>query len=587
MFFIKPILFTNNMKSDTYKKEEEAILQAVQAYERDKNQKITNLARQYGVSYHRLRRRCLGLASRITRTPPNKILTDDQESALMAWIKRVDDIGAPPTVDLVTNCANSILRRANPDQESPPTVGPNWSYRFIERLPDQYKRIKQKPIDPKRLISEDIGVIQTWFDRLQIVLDTYKITPSNIWNFDETGFRIGQGKDEAVVTAYARSNTRLGSASNRESVTIMECISAAGSVISPLIIVAGKKHMEHWYQTGGLDGEYQVALSDSGFINDYIAYHWIRHFDVLSRDITNKQYRLLLMDNYGSHLTYDFIEYCEKKKIILYCFPPHTTHILQPLDSVPFQQYKHYHAKIVNQQARLGGMLFDKDDFFYSLRDIRKQTFTPRTIRSGFARCGIMPLKPEIILDKLKIEFDFDSESVIDMPNGSGNIMPSSPTTVSISPPRTAPKLRKRIQKFQKSLHETDLSPALTRRLDKIFSGSLMQAELGAQFADDVEHFIKLNRRKSAPKSRRQIKAGGVLSVKDANHRIEARKVEEMKKNWRRADREARKRLQEQTTQSTNPDADIENFEEITRMVAPNNVDNLFTIDTQGWRAEN
>jgi hypothetical protein len=43
--------------------------------------------------------------------------------------------------------------------------------------------------------------------------------------------------------------------------------------------------------------------------------------------------------------------------------------------------------------------------------------------------------------------------------------------------------------------------------------------------------------------------------------------------------------LQEQTTQSTNPDADIEIFEEITRMVAPKNVDNLFTIDTQGWRA--
>jgi hypothetical protein len=501
----------------------------------------------------------------------------------MEWIKRVDDIGAPPTVDLVTNCANSILQRANPNQEPPPVVGPNWAYRFIERLPNQYKRIKQKPIDPKRLLSEDIGVIQTWFDRLQILIDTHKITPANIWNFDETGFRIGQGKNESVVTAYAESNTRLGSASNRESITIIECISSAGSVISPLIIVAGKKHMEHWYQTGGLDGDYNIGISDSGFTNDYITYHWIRHFDVLTRDAAKK--RLLIMDNYGSHLTYDFIEYCEEKKIILYCFPPHTMHILQPLDSVPFQQYKHYHAKAVNQQARLGGMLIDKDDFFYSLRDIRKQTFTPRTIRSGFAKCGIMPLKPEIILDKLKSELDFDSESVIDMPDGSGNIIPSSPTTLSISPPRTAPKLRKRIEKFQKSLHETDLSPTMTRRLDKIFSGSLMQAELGAQFANDVEHFIKLNRRKSAPKNRRQINAGGVLSVRDANHRIEARKVEEMKKECRQQAREAKKRAQEQATQSTNPDVDMQIFEDIARMANPNYVDNLFTIDSHGWRA--
>jgi hypothetical protein len=572
------------MKSEQYKKEEEAISKAIEAYELDKNQKIAPLARQFGAPYDRLRKRIAGVNSRITRAPAGKRLTDDQESALMAWIKRIDDIGAPPTVDLVTNCANSILQRANPDQEPPPTVGPNWSYRFIKQLPDQYKRIKQKPIDPKRLLSEDIGVIQTWFDRLQIVLDTYKITPSNIWNFDETGFRIGQGKNEAVVTAYPESNTRLGSASTRESITIIECISAVGSVISPLIIVAGKKHMEHWYQTGGLDSEYKVALSDNGFINDYIAYHWIRHFDVFTRDTAKKQYRLLIMDNFGSHLTYDFIEYCEEKKIILYCFPPHTTHILQPLDSVPFQQYKHYHAKIVNQQARLGGMIFDKNDFFHSLRDIRKQTFTPRTIRSGFARCGIMPLKPEIIINQLKIDIDFDSKSVIDMPDGSGNIILSSPTTASISPPRTAPKLRERIKKFQKSLHETDISPTLSRRLDKIFTGSLIQAELGAQFAN-VVHFIKLNRRKSQPKSRRQINAGGVLSVKDANHRIEARKVEEMKKDWRRQDREAKKRAQKQVSQPFDHDVLFERFDLPDSVEAPNNGDNFFTIDTQGWRS--
>jgi hypothetical protein len=89
------------MKSEQYKKEEEAISKAIEAYELDKNQKIVPLARQFGAPYDRLRKRIAGVNSRITRAPAGKRLTDDQESTLMAWIKHIDDTRAPPTVNLV------------------------------------------------------------------------------------------------------------------------------------------------------------------------------------------------------------------------------------------------------------------------------------------------------------------------------------------------------------------------------------------------------------------------------------------------------------------------------------------------------
>jgi hypothetical protein len=219
-------------------------------------------------------------------------------------------------------------------------------------------------------------------------------------------------------------------------------------------------------------------------------------------------------------------------------------HLLEPLDSTSFKQYKHFHAKAVNQQARLGGTVFDKNDFFHALHDIRQQAFTPRMIRSGFTRCGIWPLRKTI---------DSNPKDIIDMPEEEEDIR-SSPTTSYISPPKTAPKLRKRIEKFQKRLDEADLSPSKTRQLNKILSGSLIQAELGAQFANDIEHFVTLNRRKSMLKTRRQIKAGHALSVKDANRQIEARKVEEMKKEWQRREREAKKRQEESAVQNVESD---------------------------------
>lgn len=86
--------------------------------------------------------------------------------------------------------------------------------------------------------------MQTWFDRLKIQVDTKKITYSNIWNFDETGFRVGQGKKETVITRFGQSRTRIASASPRESLTLIECVSGAGKVIPPLIILAAKNHLE-------------------------------------------------------------------------------------------------------------------------------------------------------------------------------------------------------------------------------------------------------------------------------------------------------------------------------------------------------
>lgn len=38
------------------------------------------------------------------------------------------------------------------------------------------------------------------------------------------------------------------------------------------------------------------------------------------------------MDGHQSHLTKDFIDYCDHNKILLAIFPPHATHTLQPLD---------------------------------------------------------------------------------------------------------------------------------------------------------------------------------------------------------------------------------------------------------------
>src|SRR5436853_2899042 len=51
---------------------------------------------------------------------------------------------------------------------------------------------------------------------------------------------------------------------------------------------------------------------------------------------------MLILDGYNSHTDYAVKDWCSKHHILLFTFPPHATHLLQPLDVVCFQPFKHY-----------------------------------------------------------------------------------------------------------------------------------------------------------------------------------------------------------------------------------------------------
>jgi len=64
-------------------------------------------------------------------------------------------------------------------------------------------------------------------------------------------------------------------------------------------------------------------------------------------------YPLLLLDGFDSHCTKEFLDYYDQYKIIVFCLPPHSSHLLQLLNVVIFQPYKHYHAEGVEKATRL------------------------------------------------------------------------------------------------------------------------------------------------------------------------------------------------------------------------------------------
>lgn len=248
------------MTSSAYKEREARLQEAKEAYlkakksqkkrgrggRRQKRPVVKHFAEIFDVNYRSLLQRISGGNSRSTRSRTNERLDKAQYEAIFEYIDRLDQIGAPPTPNMLKATANEILKRNHQDSSiPPPTVGDNWPYRFIKKHPQYFKR-RMQAMDPKRTDAERISDLRTWFGELDIIIEAHGIQDEDIYNMDETGFRLGHGKDENVISRYSRERVSIGSAFTRTLTTVIECIGVDGSVLPPFIIMTGRKNMVNW-----------------------------------------------------------------------------------------------------------------------------------------------------------------------------------------------------------------------------------------------------------------------------------------------------------------------------------------------------
>ena len=112
--------------------------------------------------------------------------------------------------------------------------------------------------------------------------------------------------------------------------------------------------------------------------------------------------RLLVIDGFGSHLSYEFYHYTQAHKIELFQLPPHSTHLTQPLDVGCFQPFKHHHAEGLDETVRDGGVDYDKLDFLAMFRRMREKTFTRSTILSAWQKTCLIPYNPGVVIRKIQ-----------------------------------------------------------------------------------------------------------------------------------------------------------------------------------------
>ena len=284
--------------------------------------------------------------------------------------------------------------------------------------------------------------------------------------------------------------------------------------------------MASLYPAEQLHGDTLITFSDSGYSNDGRAMDWVRHFETFSSRRQQGLWRMLIFDGYDSHCTREFLTFCEEYRILPWCLPPHTSHLMQPLDVVLFQPFKHFHQQAVDAACITGCTDFNKVKFLAVIEEIRRRTFKISSVQSAFRKTGLYPYNPEEVLSVVRAE-----QQARRSPSPSRQSTPASPATEQAQPkkwstPRSVRSLTRAADQIRAKANKRG-QLAFPEMLSFV-KGSLIQAHIGGQARRDLFHTQTAeNARASRAKARRTLlQRGGALYVHEARSMVQSNTAE-------------------------------------------------------------
>jgi hypothetical protein len=293
-------------------------------------------SRSTGIPASTLWRRANGKPSQRDKAANQQYLTPQEERALVNHVLRMAENGYPLPVSFLRSLAVIIARQRSSIFQHPTTdpklrpPGKNWPQAFYKRHPELRSR-RLKPIDWKRDDRHIGEKIHQWFAVIGRELADSAILLENVYNMDETGVLLSVLNSLKVLVSKHDLREHRGAAVKRTLVTAIECISADGRSLSPLIIWPAATHRSSWttHSTPG----WHFACSKTGYADTEISLYWMQHvFDPQTRDRAGGKPRLLISDGFGPHESLEVLKFCYTNQIILCRLPSHTSHKLQPCD---------------------------------------------------------------------------------------------------------------------------------------------------------------------------------------------------------------------------------------------------------------
>jgi hypothetical protein len=103
---------------------------------------------------------------------------------------------------------------------------------------------------------------------------------------DEKGFMMGVAARCKVICRKDRKNPHLTHSGNREWLTVIESVSAAGVPLPPMVINQGAGHYKGWYAGISSKNIATFAFSPKGWTDTFLGIEWLtQNFDKYSAKV--------------------------------------------------------------------------------------------------------------------------------------------------------------------------------------------------------------------------------------------------------------------------------------------------------------
>ena len=190
--------------------------------------------------------------------------------------------------------------------------------------------------------------------QLQQAVERFNMTADNIYNWDEKGFVIGQAAaTRRIMSKAAVRSGRVPYAcqdGSREFISLLACISVTGEALPPALIYKGEYLQDTWlddFDTSSAKAHF--AVSPNGWSSHVHGLDWLQSvFERYTKEEVSRSRRLLIVDGHSSHVNLEFLDACDRRRILVLILPPHSTHRLQPLDVKLFAPLASFYTKGLN-----------------------------------------------------------------------------------------------------------------------------------------------------------------------------------------------------------------------------------------------
>jgi hypothetical protein len=476
---------------------------ALQALKQDANLSQRRAAAIYRVPQKTLSDRHTGRPSRADSIANSRKLDNNEEEVIIKHVLELDARGFSPRLSDVATMANSLRAERNLGP-----VGVNWPSTFVKRHPELKVKFNRK-YDYKRALCEDSEVLQGWFGLVANIKAKYGIQDEDTYNFDETGFMMGQISPGAVVTASERrGRPKAIQPGDREWATAIVSINAKGWAIPAFLIFKAHHHLSAWYKEEDLPHDWVIGVSDNGWTTNKLGLDWLKHFDRHTKERTIGTHRLLIIDGHESHDSLEFQQYCKDNKIIALCLPPHSSHLTQPLDVGCFAALKKAYGRQAEILMRNRINHITKTEFLPCFIRAYNAAITSKNIQGGFRGAGLVPFDPDRVIMALDVKLRTPSP-----PLPVNNELWQSQTPSNTLELRSQSTLVKtRIQRHM------DSSPtSMVEAFEKVAKGAAIIAHKLVLAQQEITQLQAANEAATRRKShkRKRVQAEGTLTVED------------------------------------------------------------------------